>query len=195
RQRVPFAAPALSAQALNCQREGCSARSIPHLHSSAPMPQVTTKKGKPKRAYVVRRSPIHGRGVFAARTIRKGSKIIEYRGQRTTWDIALERPESDPDDPCHTFFFELSDGKVIDPNVRGNAARWINHSCDGNCQSFEYDDGRVFIEAKRIIRAGEELTYDYKLSVDGRLTKKELAGYVCRCGARRCRGSLLVKRK
>jgi uncharacterized protein len=155
----------------------------------------TAAKPKPKRAYVVRRSPIHGRGVFAARTIRKGSKVIEYRGDRTTWDIALERPPSDPDNPHHTFFFETSDGGVIDANVRGNAARWINHSCDGNCQSFEYDDGRVFIEARRTIRAGEEITYDYRLSLDGRLSKRTLAGYLCHCGARRCRGSLLVKRK
>src|SRR3954451_1808295 len=136
-------------------------------------------KAKPKRAYVVRSSPIHGRGVFATRTIRKGSKVIEYRGDRTTWDVALERPPSDPDNPTHTFFFETSNGVIIDANVRGNAARWINHSCDANCQSFEYDDGRVFIEARRTIRTGEEITYDYRLSVDGYLSKRTLAGYLC----------------
>src|SRR4051812_43532831 len=156
---------------------------------------ASTAAPKPPRPYRVRHSPIHGRGVFATRTIRKGSKVIEYRGDRTTWDIALERPPSDPDNPHHTFFFETSDGGVIDANVRGNAARWINHSCNGNCQSFEYDDGRVFIEARRNIRAGEEITYDYRLSLDGYLSKRTLAGYVCRCGAPRCRGSLLVKRK
>jgi SET domain-containing protein len=147
---------------------------------------------KPKRAYVVRDSPIHGRGVFASRTIRKGEKVIEYRGSRTTWDVALERPASDPDNPHHTFFFETSEGVVIDANVRGNAARWINHSCDANCESFEDDDGRIFIEARRTIQAGEEITYDYRLSLDGRISKRTLAGYVCHCGARRCRGSLLV---
>jgi hypothetical protein len=50
---------------------------------------------------------------------------------------------------------------VIDRGRRGNAARWINHSCAPNCSSFEDDDGRVFIEARRAIAAGEELTYDY----------------------------------
>ena len=170
---------------------------MPSTKTSRKTPTKTAaaQKAKPKRPYSVRRSAIHGRGVFATRTIRKGSRIIEYRGDRTTWEIALERPSSDPDDPNHTFFFELSDGRVIDANVRGNAARWINHSCNGNCQSFEYDDGRVFIEARRTIRAGEELTYDYKLSLDGRISKKTLAGYICRCGAPRCRGSLLTKRK
>jgi SET domain-containing protein len=131
--------------------------------------------------------------VFATRTIRKGARIIEYRGDRTTWDVALERPASDPDNPTHTFFFETSDGTVIDANVRGNAARWINHSCDANAESLEYDDGRVFIEARRTIRQGEEITYDYRLSIDGRLTRREREGYACRCGTVKCRGSLLVK--
>ena len=149
-------------------------------------------KSKPAPAYVVRNSSIHGRGVFASRTIRKGAKVIGYRGDRTTWDVAIERPASDPDNPHHTFFFETSEGTVIDANVRGNAARWINHSCDANCESFEYDDGRVFIEARRTIRAGEEITYDYRLSLDGRLSKRTLAAYVCHCGTPACRGSLLV---
>lgn len=146
-------------------------------------------------AYIVRNSVIHGRGVFARRTIRKGSIVIEYRGDRTTWDEALERPPSDPDNPTHTFFFELSDGTIIDAGIRGNAARWINHSCEPNCETFEDDDGRVFIEALRTIKAGEELTYDYKLSLDGRVSKKTRAEYMCRCGATRCRGSLLDKAK
>ena len=125
----------------------------------------------------------------------KARKVIEYRGDRTTWDIALDRPASDPDNPHHTFFFETSDGTVIDANVRGNAARWINHSCDANCESFEYDDGRVFIEARRTIRAGDEITYDYRLSLDGRISKRTRADYACHCGAAKCRGLLLVLRK
>src|SRR5512140_1285061 len=145
------------------------------------------------RPYVVRNSKIHGRGVFATRTIRKGTRIIEYRGDRTTWDIALERPPSDPDNPHHTFFFEVSDGTVIDANVRGNAARWINHSCEANCESREDDDGRVYIEARRTIRTGEELTYDYRLSLDRKIGRRTYAAYACRCGADNCRGALLIK--
>lgn len=150
---------------------------------------------KPSKLYSVRNSAIHGRGVFAADKIRKGTVIIEYKGQRADWDDAMERPDSDPDDPSHTFLFELDDGRVIDARVRGNAARWINHSCDPNCTTFEDDDGRVFIEARRKIAQGEELTYDYRLSVDGKLTKKERKQYTCRCGTTKCRGSLLAKKR
>lgn len=145
------------------------------------------------RPYAVRNSGIHGRGVFATRTIRKGTTIIEYRGERTTWEIAQRRPDSEPDNPHHTFIFELSDGDVIDADVRGNAARWINHSCDPNCDTFEDDDGRVFIEARRTIRRGEELTYDYQLSYEGRISARVLAAYECRCGAAGCRGSMLLR--
>jgi uncharacterized protein len=143
------------------------------------------------RPYVVRNSGIHGRGVFATRTIRKGTTIIEYRGERTTWKIAQARPDSDPDNPHHTFIFELDDGRVIDAAVRGNAARWINHSCAPNCDTYE-EDSRVYIAARRTIRAGEELTYDYQLSYDGRIGPRVVAAHVCRCGAPRCRGTMLA---
>lgn len=143
------------------------------------------------RPYIVRNSPIHGRGVFAARTLRKGENIVEYRGRRISMEAADDLPDSDPDNPFHTFLFELNDGRVIDAGVRGNAARWINHSCNPNCEPYEDDEGRVFIEAKRTIRAGEELGYDYKLNVPGRRTARLLASYACRCGASRCRGTML----
>jgi SET domain-containing protein len=115
--------------------------------------------------------------------IRKGTLILEYRGRRTSWDEATERPDSDPNDPAHTLLFELDDGTVIDARVGGNAARWINHCCDPNCATYEDDAGRVFIEARRTIRPGEELTYDYRLSIDGRLSKRERAHALSlRCG-------------
>ena len=121
--------------------------------------------------------------------------IIEYKGKRVSWDEALARPDSAGEDAAHTFLFELDDGRVIDPRVRGNAARWINHSCAPNCTTFEDREGRVFIAAKRAIRPGEELSYDYQLAIDGRLSKRERAQYACHCGTRKCRGSLLARRK
>ena len=145
--------------------------------------------------YVVRNSPIHGRGVFATRTIRKGADIIEYRGRRISMDEADELPDSDPDNPFHTFLFELNDGRVIDAGRAGNAARWINHSCRPNCEPYEDDDCRVFIAARRTILAGEELAYDYKLNVSGRRTPRLLANYACRCGAPRCRGTMIAPSK
>ena len=156
---------------------------------------AVSRAATPARPYAVRSSGIHGRGVFATRTIRKGADIVEYRGQRITMKEADRRPDSDPDNPYHTFLFELDDGRVIDAAVRGNSARWINHSCAPNCEPYEDDEGRVFIAAKRTIRKGEELAYDYKLNVDGRITKAMREAYACRCGAPRCRGTMLGKKR
>lgn len=150
-----------------------------------------------KRRIEIRNSKVHGRGVYAARALKAGERIIEYKGERIGWKEADRRPPSDPDDPHHTFFFALSDGKtVIDAARGGNAARWINHSCEPNCETEETDDGRVFIQAVRDIRRGEELNYDYGLVIDGRITPQLKRDYACRCGARACRGTMLdVKKK
>jgi SET domain-containing protein len=156
---------------------------------------AAAKASAPVRPYVVRRSHIHGRGVFAARTIRKGTDIIEYRGERITMKEADRRPDSDPDNPYHTFLFELDDGRVIDAAVRGNAARWINHSCAPNCEPYEDDEGRVFIAAKRTIRKGEELAYDHRLNVDGYVSTKMREAFACHCGAPRCRGTMLGRKR
>ena len=144
--------------------------------------------------YVVRNSPIHGRGVFATRTIRKGADIIEYRGRRISMDEADELPDSDPDNPFHTFLFELNDGRVIDAGRSGNAARWINHSCKPNCEADEVD-GRIFIKALRQIKPGDELFYDYGLTIDEPYTKKLKREYACRCGAPKCRGTMLSPKR
>jgi hypothetical protein len=158
---------------------------------SAPSPRA------PRRAKIeVRDSPIHGRGVYAARDIRKGERIIEYTGRVVSWKEADRLPPSDPADPSHTFLFSLSDGKrVIDASVSRNAARWINHSCDPNCESEEDEDGRVFIEAVRDIARGEELHYDYCLVLDEKITKKLRREYRCLCGAQNCRGTMLAWKK
>jgi SET domain-containing protein len=159
-------------------------------------PAAKKAPAEKKPAFAVRNSPIHGRGVFATRTIRKGADIVEYRGRRVSAEAAEELPDSDPNNPHHTFLFELNDGRVIDAGRGGNAARWINHSCRPNCEPYEDDDCRVFIAAKRTIEAGEELAYDYNLNVPGRRTPRLLANYACRCGAPRCRGTMVgVKKK
>jgi len=110
-----------------------------------------------------------------------------------SWHEAMARGDSDPGNPAHTFLFGLEDGRVIDATLGGNVARWINHSCDPNCEAFEDGARRIFVEARRTIRPGEELTYDYRLVVEGRMSKRERAQYACRCGSRKCRGSLLER--
>jgi len=143
--------------------------------------------------HVVRKSEVHGNGVFAARKIPAGTRIIEYAGTTISAKEADRRHPTNPDDPFHTFFFSLSSGKVIDGNDQGNDARWINHSCDPNCESSEGKGGkRVYIEAKRDIAKGAELNYDYGLVIDEKLTKKLKAQYACRCGAAACRGTMLA---
>lgn len=145
---------------------------------------------------VVKRSHIHGRGVYAGRRLKKGELVAEYKGEVITWREADRRPSSDPDDPNHTFLFALSDGRrVIDASVHGNAARWINHACVPNCETEETDDGRVFIEAIRDIEPGEELSYDYGLIIDERITPSLKKLFECRCGCAGCRGTMLALRK
>ncbi|PTB21577.1 SET domain-containing protein-lysine N-methyltransferase [Trinickia symbiotica] len=143
------------------------------------------------RKLVVRRSGVHGKGVFASAPLSAGERLLEYKGERISWKEAQRRHPHNPDEPNHTFYFALEDGRVIDGNVNGNSARWINHSCAPNCEAEEIE-GRVFIHALRDIDADEELFYDYGLVVDVRLTKKLKAEYGCRCGARKCRGTMLA---
>ncbi len=138
----------------------------------------------------VRKSRVHGKGVFATAPIRKGARIIEYTGARVPWKQAMDRPPHDPKNPYHTFFFSLDSGEVIDAGEGGNDARWINHSCDPNCETSE-EDGRVFVYALRAIRPGEELFYDYKLVPAERRTKKLEQEFACFCGSAKCRGTLL----
>jgi SET domain-containing protein len=148
------------------------------------------KNARPGRRIKVRRSGIHGRGVFAAERIRKGARIIEYTGRRLPWQEAEDEPPRDPADPYHTFLFSLDNGDVIDAAVGGNESRWINHSCDPNCETIEKDD-RIFVHALRGLGPGEELFYDYKMVPSERRTKKLEKEFACSCGAAKCRGTLL----
>ena len=143
--------------------------------------------------YVVRRSPLHGSGLFARRKIPAGTRVIEYGGKRISAREADRRHPANPDDPFHTFFFALNSGEVIDGGDRGNDARWINHSCMPNCEAQESRHGkRVFIVALYDIKRGEELFYDYGLISEGKITKKLKQSYGCLCGTPACRGTMLA---
>jgi SET domain-containing protein len=153
---------------------------------------AAAKRGAPR--IQVRRSGIHGKGVFALRPIAKGERILEYTGSVITWKQAKKLPPHNPDDPNHTFFFHIDDKHVINGLDGGNAAKWINHACGPNCEADE-DDGRVFITALRDIAPGEELNYDYGLILDGKHTKKVKKEFACHCGTRKCRGTMLAKKR
>jgi hypothetical protein len=140
--------------------------------------------------FEVRRSRIHGRGVYATRLIRKGTRIVEYLGERISHEVADARYDQKAEDDGHTFLFVVDDEICIDAGVGGNAARFINHSCAANCETI-IEDRRVFIEAIRTIRPGEELGYDYQLTWESTDDPDELALYACCCGAPQCRRTML----
>lgn len=136
-----------------------------------------------------RTSGIHGRGVYAIAPIRKGARVIEYIGERISHAEADRRYEQKEDDG-HTFLFIASSRTVIDAGVNGNDARFINHSCNPNCETV-IEGSRVFIDALRNIKPGEELGYDYQLTWESTDDPAELALYACHCGAKKCRGTML----
>lgn len=155
----------------------------PARNSTTPTPSTPV--------FAVRNSPIHGRGVFAVRKIAADTLVVEYEGERVTAKQAAKRHGADPNNPHHTFFFSLENGKMIDGGAQGNDARWINHACAPNCEARE-ESGRVFIYALRDIGRGEELNYDYGLIVEDRHTKAVKRAYECRCGTPGCRGTMLA---
>ncbi len=146
------------------------------------------------RRIQVRKSGVHGKGVFALKPLKKGEVIIEYTGEVITWDEALRRHPHDPSDPNHTFYFHIDELHVIDAKFGGNAARWINHACEPNCEAD--DDGqRVFIKALKAIKPGTELFYDYGLVIDERYTPTLKKKFACHCGSPRCRGTMLAPKR
>ena len=164
-----------------------------------PMPE-TNKKNRSKSAsslpsYAVRSSAIHGNGVFARRRIAPGEQIVEYRGERISWDEALRRAGEKGGPINHTFFFSLADGRMIDGASQGNEARFINHSCEPNCEAMEHADGRVFIYSLQEIARGEELSYNYALIYEERHTPAVKRAFECRCGAPGCSGTMLAPKR
>lgn len=153
------------------------------------------------RKIAARKSAIHGNGVFAVELLRKGERVIEYKGLVRTHE-EVDNDDSGDVESGHTFLFTLNDDYVIDANYKGNDARWINHSCEPNCEALieeaEGDDrscGRVFIETLRNIKPGEELTYNYGIVLAERHTPRLKKVWECRCGAKRCTGTMLQPKR
>jgi hypothetical protein len=158
--------------------------------SSQPQP---TRGGPPivsSPLVEVRNSPVHGRGVFAAAPIKKGTRIIEYLGDRISHDAADKRYEDHDESDNHTFLFIVDKHTVIDAGVGGNDARFINHQCEGNCESV-IENRRVFIDATRDITPGQELGYDYEIGREKDDPPNVDEIYACRCGSPKCRGTML----
>jgi uncharacterized protein len=150
----------------------------------------------PQRLIEARNSPIHGRGVFALVARTAGQRVAEYTGDIITDRQAekLYAEAQEAGEQNHTFLFAIDGGRNIDATRRNVVAKWINHSCEPNCEATE-DNGRVFIHALRDIRVGEEITYDYNIVLEVRHTAKQKARFRCLCGSVNCRGTLLADKR
>ena len=144
--------------------------------------------------FEVRPSSLHGLGAFAIRSIPAGTRLIEYAGARITPAEADERYPDDSGAAHHTCLFAIDDDIVIDASVDGNDARFINHSCDPNCDAI-VEDGRIWIETIRDVEPGEELAYDYAFILPERHTPEAKRRYPCNCGAATCRGTILARKR
>ncbi len=148
-----------------------------------------------------RQSSIHGNGVFAIEPIAKGERIVRYKGKlRTHEEVDAEYGAIDEDG--HTFLFTLNDDYVIDANVDGNIARWINYSCDPNAEAVLEENSKgkshkdkVYIEAIRDIKPGEELSYNYGIVLDEPHTPALKKLWGCHCGSPKCTGTMLQPKR
>jgi SET domain-containing protein len=129
---------------------------------------------------VVRDSAIHGKGCYAGEFIPAGAFIIEYAGEVIPAEEAYRREQDSTRSGIYTFW--TSDEWAIDGYREGNIARFINHSCEPNCD-YRIEGRRVLIHAARDIAAGEELSIDYSFGADGEIVP-------CICGTPGCRGRI-----
>ncbi|KXU35444.1 hypothetical protein AXK11_06600 [Cephaloticoccus primus] len=130
------------------------------------------------------RSRIHGGGLYARKPIPKGTRVIEYVGERITKAEALRREQRRLAAGGSVYVFELNARYDIDGDVPWNLARLINHSCEGNCET-DIIRGHIWIIASRDIAAGEELSYDYGFDY------AEWRNHPCRCGSPKCVGYIV----
>ena len=126
-------------------------------------------------------SPIHGTGGFATTAIRKGTRILEYLGERISKSESLRRCEQN-----NAYIFTLNDEQDLDGNVPWNPARFINHSCAPNCEA-EKDEDHIWVIATRDIQAGEEITFNYGYDL------ADYKDYPCLCGAPNCVGYMVAE--
>jgi len=130
--------------------------------------------------FEIRDSPIHGRGGFARCNIPAGTRVVEYVGERIDKLESLRRCQE-----LNVYIFHLDDEFDLDGAVSWNPARFFNHSCDPNCEAV-MDGGRIWIVARRAIRAGEELTFNYGYDL------VDYQEHPCHCGAPNCVGYIVA---
>lgn len=129
----------------------------------------------------IRPSPIHGLGGFARINIPTGTRVLEYIGEKISKQESLRRCQAN-----NEFIFSLDERFDLDGNIAENPARFLNHSCTPNCDA-DLEDDRIWIVAKRDIRAGEELTFNYRFDLI------DYRDQPCRCGSSDCVGFIVAE--
>ena len=135
------------------------------------------------KLYRIKKSNIDNRGLYANKDIKKGTKIIEYKGKIITRRQSEENPKFDNDKAI--YLFNLNKRYDLDGDFKFNTARLINHSCNPNCE-VSGTGLRIWVYAIKNIKKGEELSYDYGFSFD-----KDFKDYPCKCGAKNCVGYIV----
>lgn len=130
---------------------------------------------------LLKQSAIEGTGGFAAKFIPTGTRVIEYVGEKISKEESLRRCELN-----NRYIFDVDEACDLDGNVEWNPARFLNHSCDPNCET-EVEDGQVWIVARRDIQPGEELTFDYCYDLE------DYREHPCRCGSQNCVGYIVAE--
>ena len=140
----------------------------------------------------VRNSKIHGTGIFATKDIKKNTRIIEYVGEKITRSEGDKRSEKrinkylDSKTTGSVYIFELNKKYDIDGSPLYNKARYINHSCEPNCE-VDINDDRIWISSIKNIKKGTELSYDYGYEFD----KDDYKDHICKCGSNKCIGFII----
>ncbi len=144
-----------------------------------------------KKLCEVRQSSIHGRGLYAVAKIKQGTDIIQYVGEKISKEESTRRALEWEEHARNTgeglvYIFELDDEWDLDGREGDNPARYMNHSCDGNCEAVnDEDEGEIWITARRDIKKGEELVYDYGYDME------HFLDHPCLCGADNCIGYIV----
>lgn len=142
-----------------------------------------------KKLYTVKDSSIHNRGLFAKEAIKKGSRVIQYKGEKISKQESAKRALEWEENAKKSgkglvYIFELDDDWDLDGRVGKNPARYINHSCEGNCEAVN-DGGEIWIYSVADIVMGEELNYDYGYDME------HFLDHPCRCGSKKCIGYIV----
>jgi SET domain-containing protein len=135
------------------------------------------------KLYKIKKSNIDNKGLYAAKSIKSGKIIINYKGKLVTKKEVEKNPKFDNDKAI--YLFNINNRYDMDGDFKHNTARLINHSCNPNCE-VEGKGLKLWISTIKDIKKGEELSYDYGFGYD-----KDYKQYVCKCGSKNCVGYIV----